>query len=195
MRGDRWYDEPSHQITADEWTAFVDSDAELRWVDSGPASKRWAALSSAQLDEGQVLRYSNGSISADYPQRPLLRKMFQMARCFGGYLITDDGDIIGESACLSTDESPSVELQYEPLPTSAPSHHPWLLQIPPVSSDEILASIVRLVVAALPPDDGLVASRWSGQNELVFPVMDLEVACVLAEQLRDCGVRADVTGK
>lgn len=93
VRGPQWDENPKHQIIAAEWIAYIDANPDLLRLNSQHPRFIEACLSSNK-DEGQILCFRSGIISSDYPQPPLLKKMFEIANHFNGYLVTDDGDII-----------------------------------------------------------------------------------------------------
>jgi hypothetical protein len=83
-------------ISLDEWNAYIASDSDLRRPE--PAHLNYSETlvllpdDSPSPDEWQWLSWGSGSISSDYPQQPMLKKMAQIARHFGAVLMCDDGD-------------------------------------------------------------------------------------------------------
>ncbi len=88
-------DNPEDQISAAEWIAYIESDPGLQRIVSQNAAFIQAKLSSASADadEGQVLSWCGGSISASFPKKPVLAKMSQIAKYFDADVISDDGDV------------------------------------------------------------------------------------------------------
>lgn len=84
-------------IPLDEWSAFIDADPDLKRPERGaPDYKEGLALlptDDAGPEEWQSLRWINGSLLSDYPQRAMLRKMGQITRHFDAVVMSDDGDI------------------------------------------------------------------------------------------------------
>jgi hypothetical protein len=88
---------PEKPITLDEWNAFIEADPDLKRPEPGHPnfSDTLVLLPSDGVDpdDWQWLNWSNGSISSDYPQQPMLKKMGQAARHFDAIVTSDDGDI------------------------------------------------------------------------------------------------------
>jgi hypothetical protein len=80
-------------VSAEEWISYIESDPELVRAANQNEKSIEAKLAASSDDDGQVLRLSSGSISSSYPQPSLLTKMFQIAKHFGAYVVSDDGDI------------------------------------------------------------------------------------------------------
>jgi hypothetical protein len=84
-------------IPLDEWNAYIEADPDLKRPEPGHPnySETLVLLPSdaASPDDWQWLSWTNGSISSDYPQQPMLKKMGQVARQFGAVVMSDDGDI------------------------------------------------------------------------------------------------------
>jgi len=96
-------------IVLDEWNACIDTDLELKRPEPGHSnySDTLVLLPSdaASPDDWQSLRWVTGSLLADYPQQPMLKKMGQIARHFDAVMMSDDGDIwtIDENGKVSMD--------------------------------------------------------------------------------------------
>jgi hypothetical protein len=96
-------------ITLDEWNSYIESDPELKRPDSHhPNFNDNLVLLPAEgvdPDDWQWLWWVTGSISSDYPQPPMLKKMGQVARHFNAVVRSDDGDIwtIDENGGVSMD--------------------------------------------------------------------------------------------
>lgn len=109
-------------ITLDEWNAYIEEDPELKRREpehrnnsKTPELKRHMKRrenhetlvllppDAASPDDWQSLLWVSGSLSADYPQQPMLKKMGQIARHFDAVVMNDDGDIwaIDESGKVS----------------------------------------------------------------------------------------------
>jgi hypothetical protein len=85
-------------ITLDEWNAYIDSDADLKRPEPGHPNYGYDALAllpaeGVNQDDWQWLWWVTGSIFSDYPQRPMLKKMGQIARDFNAVLSGDEGDV------------------------------------------------------------------------------------------------------
>jgi hypothetical protein len=94
VRGPEWFDDSTHQVSADEWIAYIEGDPDLQRINTDNAHSIAAKLvSSTDDDDGQMLSLSSGSISSSYPQPLLLAKMFQVAKHFAAYVVSDDGEI------------------------------------------------------------------------------------------------------
>jgi hypothetical protein len=93
VRGPDWFDNSEHQVSPQEWTAYIESDPDLERINLHSAHSVDAKLKADDPGDGQLLSLSSGSISSDYPQPPLLKKMFEIAKHFNGYVVSDDGDI------------------------------------------------------------------------------------------------------
>jgi hypothetical protein len=96
VRGEDTLGNPAHRITVEEWVAYVESDAELRFTEEGKPfySPHLALLPQGPEDpEGWPwLSWSSGKIYAKYPQEPTVRKMLSIAAHFGGYVTGDEGE-------------------------------------------------------------------------------------------------------
>jgi hypothetical protein len=99
VRGPEWFDNPEHQVAPQEWAAYIETDPDLERINRHSTHSIDAKLKADAAEDGQLLRLSSGSISADYPQPALLSKMFQIAKHINGYVVSDDGDIF----CLGED--------------------------------------------------------------------------------------------
>ena len=84
-------------IPLDEWNAYIEADPDLKRPEPGHPnySETLVPLSSdaSNPDDWQWLSWTSGSISSDYPQQPMLKKMGQVARHFEAVVMSDDGDI------------------------------------------------------------------------------------------------------
>jgi len=85
-------------ITLDEWKAYVASDPDLVYPEPGHPNYSGETLAllpseSAPPEDWQWLSWGSGSISSDYPQLPMLKKMAQAVRHFGAVVVSDDGDV------------------------------------------------------------------------------------------------------
>jgi hypothetical protein len=84
-------------ITIDEWNAYIESDHELKRPEPGHPNFRDALVllpaAGVPPEDWQWLWWVTGSISSDYPQQPMLKKMGQVARHFDAVVMSDDGDI------------------------------------------------------------------------------------------------------
>lgn len=96
-------------ITLEEWNACIASDPEFKRPEPGHLnySKNLVLLpdDSEDPDMWQWIKWGGGTISSDYPQQPMLKKMGRMARHLGAVLMSDDGDIwsIDENGRVSID--------------------------------------------------------------------------------------------
>jgi hypothetical protein len=96
-------------ITLEEWNTYVDSDIELKRPDSAHPNFREGLVllptDGASLDDWQWLWWLNGSILSDYPQKPMLKKIGEVARHFDAVVGNDDRDIwhIDENGLVSMD--------------------------------------------------------------------------------------------
>ena len=84
-------------ITLDEWNAYIEADPDLKRPDPGHPNYSETLvllpLDGSPPENWQWLGWLNGSISSDYPQPPMLKKIGQVARIFGAVVMSDDGDI------------------------------------------------------------------------------------------------------
>lgn len=84
-------------ITLDEWNAYVGADPDFERSEPGHPhySEKLAFLrsDSNSREEWQSLRWVSGSLSSDYPQQAMLKKMGEIARHFDAVVMSDDGDI------------------------------------------------------------------------------------------------------
>lgn len=98
-------------ISLDEWNAFIEADPDLQRPEPGHPnySDTLALLPSneAPPEDWPWLAWSSGSISSDYPQPPMLKKIGQAARHFGAIVLSDDGDV------WTIDENGKVSMSME----------------------------------------------------------------------------------
>ena len=84
-------------ITLDEWNAYIGMDPELKRPEpEHPNYSDTLVLlpeENVASDDWQSLWWVSGSISSDYPQQDMLKKMGQIARHFDAVVSSDDGDI------------------------------------------------------------------------------------------------------
>ncbi len=98
-------------IPLDEWNAYIESDPELQRPEPGHpnnlANLVLLPVEGVSPDDWQWLWWVNGSISSDYPQQPMLKKMGQVAHHFRALVSSDDGDVwtIDENGRVSIEGS------------------------------------------------------------------------------------------
>jgi hypothetical protein len=84
-------------ITLEEWNAYVEADPDLERPEPGHLnySETLVLLPSDDPDpeNWQWLSWGSGSISSDYPQKPMLKKIGQIARHFDAVVTSDDGEV------------------------------------------------------------------------------------------------------
>lgn len=196
-------------ITLEEWNAFVEADPDLKRPEPGHLNYSETLVllpsSSDPPDDWQWLSWCSGSISSDYPQQPMLRKIAQIARHFEAVVTNDEGEvwaidsegrvsIAGMSGARSgdaslTDRSTPTFSQPPPLPAKpeATAPQPWYLYIQ--RSGQIIDSepAVTLLAEAI----AISLEHYPAS----IPIADLEQACTLAERLKELGLDADVSGR
>jgi hypothetical protein len=85
-----------HDISAEEWLAYVERDGELRLrPEDGPHVAIWSGPS--ELDD-PWLDWSDGQIETKNPDPALIDKMVTIARAFGATVQGDDGEIYDSGA-------------------------------------------------------------------------------------------------
>jgi hypothetical protein len=98
-------------ISLDEWNAYIEADPDLKRPEPGhPNYSDTLVLLPSETDNPEDwpwLAWSSGSLSTDYPQQPMLKKMGQLALHFGAVVMSDDGDI------WAIDENGKVSMSME----------------------------------------------------------------------------------
>jgi len=80
-----------NDITAAEWLAYVERDAELSlWPANGPYMVRWSGKSK---HPEPWLDWFKGNVYSKNPDEALIKKMVQIARAFDARVQGDDGEI------------------------------------------------------------------------------------------------------
>jgi len=88
-RAEHWAENDGLQITAEEWLAYVESDAELRlWPENGQHFARW--LGPSKYAE-PWLDWFQGNVSTKWPDTALYCKMLRIAQALGAHVQDDDG--------------------------------------------------------------------------------------------------------
>lgn len=212
-------DNPEHRISAPEWIAHLNSDPELQRITGTNPDFIQAKLAATpgSGEDGQVLTWSRGGISASFPQKPLLSKMARIARHFDAIIISDDGDVwdVSEDGHVRVVTQPEAP-KPKPAPTSErlpppagiiwpyfnydPETDPrgiiiWLLSCGP-DSDFALAERYLSEGLPMPPQEAAAALRTclSGQPVGVPGPLDLEELCTLAERIEACGFSVRASG-
>ncbi len=96
-------------ITLDEWNSYIEADPELKRPDPNHPNYQddlvLLPTEGVKSDDWQWFWWVTGSVSSDYPQQPMLKKMAQVARHFDAVVMSDDGDIwtIDENGRVSMD--------------------------------------------------------------------------------------------
>jgi hypothetical protein len=201
-------------ITLEEWNAFVEADPDLKRPEPGHLnySETLALLPSTSYppDDWQWLLWGSGSISSDYPQQPMLKKIGQIARHFDAVVMNDEGEVwsidgegrvsipnvfaassgdtLKTATATRSDTSTISPSLPPPLPVKpAPmTPQPWYLYIrrygQPIVADKTKAVLAEALSTSL---EHYPAS---------LPIADLEQACVIAEQLKELGHDVKVSG-
>jgi hypothetical protein len=91
-RAEHWPDSHKHPITAAEWLALVNADAELSIDsrDNGPYFSLWRAHRVG--DDYPWFDWFQGAITTKHPDRKTLGKALEIARHFGARVRGDDGE-------------------------------------------------------------------------------------------------------
>jgi len=196
-------------ITFEEWSAFVAADPDLKRPEPGHLnySETLVLLPSASdpPDNWQWLSWCSGSISSDYPQQPMLRKIGQIARYFEAVVTNDEGEVwaIDSEGRVSipgmlgarsgdaslTDRSTRSPSQPPPLPVKpeATAPQPWYLYIRRAGQAIESEATVTLLAEAI----AISLEHYPAS----IPIADLEQACTIAERLKELGLDADVSGR
>lgn len=103
---------PDNGITAEEWLNCIASDPEIQQTNSASTPKGSISASVAGAEEGEILSWRNGWISATTPQKSMIEKMHAIAEHLGAILMTDDGTVIERRKKVS--DAPASR---EPKPT------------------------------------------------------------------------------
>jgi hypothetical protein len=91
VRGPNYYENPDHQISADEWLWYVEADSELMLsLLHGPYFTIWSGKSKYQ---NPWLDWHRGSIYTKNPDAGIITKMLQIAKCLKAQVRGDDGEI------------------------------------------------------------------------------------------------------
>src|SRR5882724_9423816 len=91
VRGGDYYDNPAHQISADEWQHYIESDAELTLAGiNGPHFALWSGKSE---HPEPWLDWFEGAIYSKNPDAAIITKMLQIAQQLGAQVRGDDGEI------------------------------------------------------------------------------------------------------
>ena len=89
-RADFWAENQGQEISAEEWSALVDSDAALTFdAQNGP---HFAVLESQSDNKARWLDWNAGNITTKNPDRETLRKMLEIAAHLGASVQGDDGE-------------------------------------------------------------------------------------------------------
>lgn len=111
-RADFWAENVGQEITADEWTALVDSDATLTFnPQNGPY---FADLESRSGSSPGWLNWSEGDIFAKNPDRETLRKMLEIAVLLEASVQGDDGECYETASDLPERPASEVDSSSEP---------------------------------------------------------------------------------
>ena len=90
-RASSWADNAKHQISSDEWLAYIDNDPELALAgENGPYFALWTGRSGS---ESPWLDWSDGNIYSKNPDSALVDKMVVVARELRAQVQGDDGEI------------------------------------------------------------------------------------------------------
>lgn len=90
-RAEFWAENEGAEISADEWLELVGTDPELtRDEMNGPF---FVVLNESRERKESWLDWSEGNVSANYPNRVLQRKMLEIAERLDARLQGDDGEI------------------------------------------------------------------------------------------------------
>ena len=201
-------------ISLDEWNEYIETDSDLKRPDFTHQNygETTVLLSDecVSYEDWQWLFWTPGSISSDYPQQPMLRKIGQIARHFGAVVKSDDGEIWtidddgrvstpGRFGCGSSNISAIATSTRINAPNSSPSQppplpsasievapQPWFLFIKRFSSRGISESAAQRFAEAV------VTSLQ--HYPVSLRIADLEQACGIAEALVKLGFEADVSG-
>ena len=91
VRGGDYFDNPAHQITAEEWLSYIASDPELKLAGvNGPHFVIWDGPS--EYPE-PWLDWQFGTIYSKNPDAPIVAKMIQIAERLCAQVRGDDGEI------------------------------------------------------------------------------------------------------
>ena len=89
-RADFWAENHGKEISAEEWSALVESDAALTYdTRNGPY---FATLDSVSDSSSRWLNWNEGNISSKNPDQETLRKMLEIAAFLGASVQGDDGE-------------------------------------------------------------------------------------------------------
>jgi len=91
VRGLDHYENPAHQIAAEEWLAYIKSDPELQLANyNGPNFALWSGQSEYP---DPWLDWFGGAIYSKNPDEAIITKMLQIAERLGAQVRGDDGEI------------------------------------------------------------------------------------------------------
>jgi hypothetical protein len=90
-RADFWADNDDHQITAEEWLAYVSRDKEFK-LDPRNGRHFVLWLGKSEYDE-PWLDWYQGNISTKWPDTALYNKMLQVSSALGARIQDDDGTV------------------------------------------------------------------------------------------------------
>jgi hypothetical protein len=91
VRGPDYFDNPAHQITADEWLRYVESDPELKLAGyNGPHFALWTGKSEYP---DPWIDWSMGAIYSKNPDAFIVAKMLQIAELLRAQVRGDDNEI------------------------------------------------------------------------------------------------------
>ena len=95
-----------NRISAEEWLECISEDADLQRKEADDIPGNWIVATVSGTEEWEVLRWSNGSISAKYPQSRMTAKMLDLSERLSAALMTDDGIIFkrGKDGGIACDE-------------------------------------------------------------------------------------------
>jgi hypothetical protein len=85
-----------HEITADEWMRYVQSDPELcSFPDNGAYFVQWSGKSKYP---DPWLDWFAGNISTKNPDKAIVEKMLQIAQALGARVQGDDGELYEDTS-------------------------------------------------------------------------------------------------
>jgi hypothetical protein len=101
-RADDWSQSADRPITAEEWLAVVAADPELH-IDE--ANGRYFAVWShpRSKSDGGWFDWADGQVSTKQPDRPVLKKLLQLADKLGATVQGDDGEVYNHPSQLPND--------------------------------------------------------------------------------------------
>jgi hypothetical protein len=201
-------------ISLDEWNEYIETDSDLKRPDlNHPNYGETLVLlpqERVRAEDWQWLHWTSGSISSDYPQQPMLKKIGQIARHLGAVVMSDEGELwtidddgrvsipgrfeassgnVSASATPTRTNAPNQSLsQPPPLPLASTkiAPQPWFLSIKRPDSRGISESAKQQFAEAV----GISLQHYP----VSLRIADLEQACGIAESLIKLGFEAEVSG-